>query len=284
MTVNPAMTLLERETRRVEGPVPASLGGPSIPRGSYAMRKNELLLKTENGAGFHYRRGEGVTLQCDTDAARGDADLWFNGSVYSAIAAMNGLIPLHASAVEVDGKVIAFTGPSGAGKSTLVAGLVDEQISLFCDDTLILDPQTRGAPLCLPGHKRLKLDRKAADLSGAELGDEVSPLLGKYFASPSPGQSQTVAPLDAIILLRNGTATDLTEVPAGEAIAALLEDHYTVDFGQQAAIGGRRGYWQTIAEIVGQVDCLSFSRPRDPVKFKSGLQLVRRHLMDRLAP
>lgn len=54
-------------------------------------------------------------------------------------ATLQGLEPLHASAVAVDGRAVAFTAPSGAGKSTLAAHAVASGAGFLTDDVLALE-------------------------------------------------------------------------------------------------------------------------------------------------
>ena len=49
-----------------------------------------------------------------------------------------GSIPLHASGIINDGKLVLFTGDSGAGKSTTLAYLVSKGYQIFTDDVCVL--------------------------------------------------------------------------------------------------------------------------------------------------
>ena len=136
---------MAQETRVRHGSVPRSLGGQAVEPGFDLIAEGQYLLRSASGFVYHYRAGEGITVERPTDNADPDEEsLWFNGSVYAAIACLNGLYPLHASAVEYQGRVFAFTGPSGAGKSTLVSALGQGGLPLFCDDTLLLDRLNAG--------------------------------------------------------------------------------------------------------------------------------------------
>lgn len=53
------------------------------------------------------------------------------GPVQAILWHQRGLLPLHASAVSVNGKAIALAGPSGAGKSTLAAALAASGHAVF---------------------------------------------------------------------------------------------------------------------------------------------------------
>lgn len=273
--------VMQQETQRSEGIVPSHCGGQEVLPGHYVMTEDEFLLRSPDGAAFHYRRGHGVIMQCEDANAREEADLWFSGSVYSAIAAINGLTPLHASALQIDGKIVAITGLTGAGKSTLVAALMDRDMPLFCDDTLVVQSRSGKAGMCLPGHKRLKLDADAARLTGAEMQEAVASSIAKNYAKAVTAPDQFAAPLDTLIVLREGEQIEIAEISAGEAIAALLQDHYTVDYGQLASAGGRQQYWQTISGIVSSTYCVAFTRPKDRTRFTDSLQAMRDFLKGR---
>lgn len=122
--------------------------------------------KTGTGYLIYYRKGEGVTVEREPRADPEEEQLWLNGSTYAAIAAINGYLPVHASAVAWRGRAYAFAGPSGAGKSTLAAALGHHGLPLVCDDMAALYqwmpaarlgacPNAEKTPDCaLPGDSR----------------------------------------------------------------------------------------------------------------------------------
>ncbi|CAA7615400.1 HPr kinase [Candidatus Terasakiella magnetica] len=83
-----------------------------------------------------------------------DIGLFLLGSVFGFLCHQRGLLPLHASCVEVDGRAIAFAGPSGVGKSTLAAALLAQGWRLLSDDVTVVD---LGRALVLPSFPRQKL-------------------------------------------------------------------------------------------------------------------------------
>src|SRR6185437_8241442 len=82
------------------------------------------------------------------------------GPVQAILWHQRGLLPLHASAISVNGKAVALAGPSGVGKSTLAAALVGNH-AVLADDICIIDPSDR--PTMLPSTPRLRLWREALD-------------------------------------------------------------------------------------------------------------------------
>jgi hypothetical protein len=205
--------------------------------------------------------------------------LWLGGSVHSAVACLNGLIPLHASAVEHGGRVYAFSGPSGAGKSTLVAALGGHGLPLFCDDTLIIDPNNEGAAACLPGHKRLKLTPDALALTGAARQESVGEGIGKFYAAPPAGASSKILPLARLVLLEEGPAPKIERLSGAERLYRLFDDHYT--FGILAAAKGRDNalLFAMLAGLARGIEMLRFTRPRDTARFGGSVEFIADWIM-----
>ena len=93
---HPALALLARETRVRHGPVPREIDGTAIAEGCHLLSGDSFLLRAPQGLGILYRRGEGLTVDQPDSVDPGEVALWLNGSVYAAVAAINGLMPLHA--------------------------------------------------------------------------------------------------------------------------------------------------------------------------------------------
>ncbi|HKP91598.1 MAG TPA: hypothetical protein VJT75_16650 [Thermoleophilaceae bacterium] len=72
------------------------------------------------------------------------------GRVLPWAAVLRGYEVLHASAVAVDGRAIAFVGPTGAGKTSLALRLVAGGASFLTDDVVAIDVSD-GRPRAHPG-------------------------------------------------------------------------------------------------------------------------------------
>jgi hypothetical protein len=90
--------------------------------------------------------------------------VFLEGSVLAHAATAEGLLVLHASAVEVDGRALAIVGAPGAGKSTLAALLCAAGARLVADDALRVDATGNGV-VCFPGTRSLRLRRAASNLA-----------------------------------------------------------------------------------------------------------------------
>jgi len=272
--------MMERETQVAFGPVPHSLAGDELGDTSWQMKDEQFLLRGEGDHYFLYRKGHGITVERGATADLSEEALWLNGSVYAAIASINGLLPIHASAVAHGGEVFAFTGPAGAGKSTLAAGLAQHGLPMFCDDTLILDLSDPDRIVCLPGHKRLKLTANALVLTGAEREEQVSSTVSKSYARPIAGTVDVALPLGELIFLEEASDIEFDRITGGERLARLQDDHYTADLFASARRFDRAAHFAHLSRLARQIRMTAFHRPFDPERFGEGLSAAARHIKD----
>ena len=114
---------------------------------------------------------------------------------------LRGTTCLHASAIAVDGGVVAFCGQSGAGKSTLAAALVSRGFPLVTDDVLPLRADQSGDVWAGPGLPELRVYPATAELIGIDR-EVTPPLEGQTKASWEPRRAPGIPlPLRAIYLL-----------------------------------------------------------------------------------
>jgi hypothetical protein len=270
-----SIALLERETALHPGAVPTGLRGHDVLPGCHRITPDEFLLRTDTGLGFHYRCGDGVAFAQTGAVPAGEIELWHFGTVYAAVAAINGLLPIHASAVAHAGRVFAFSGPSGAGKSTLAAGLGREGLPLFCDDTLLLDLSDPDEIWCLPGHKRLKLTAEALALTGATGREHVGAMIDKLYAEPLGGVVSEPLPLSELIFLEPGPQCKFHAISGSQQIARLNDNHYTAELFAGAQGLGREARFSLFARLASRISMWLFARPRGPLAFAAAAAHIR---------
>jgi hypothetical protein len=266
------------ETRLTYGKVPHTLRGTPLEESTWQMDGDQFLLRGEGEHYFHYRVGHGVTVERGAGASPAEEPLWLNGSVYSAVASMNGLLPIHASAVAANGRVFAFTGPAGAGKSTLVAALGTHGLAMFCDDTLVLDLSDPERIICLPGHKRLKLTAKAIELTGATAEERVSPTVDKSYARSASGEVRESLRLARLIFLEEGETPTIVPIAGAERLVRLQDDHQTARLFASARQFDRAGQFAHLVRLARQVSMARFIRPLDPTRFREGVALAAEYV------
>jgi hypothetical protein len=101
-----------------------------------------------------------------------DTAVYLLGPVLGFVLRLRGIIPLHASAVAVGDRAIAFVGPACAGKSTTAAAFARLGYRVLSDDVVALCERD-GQFLVQPGYPILRLWPKSANV-----------LYGSYDALP----------------------------------------------------------------------------------------------------
>lgn len=278
MAKTAAQLLMERETRAAYGPVPHSLFGDPLSETVWQMLDDRFLLRGEGDHYFHYRIGEGITVERGATYDLSEESLWLNGSVYAAIASMNGLLPFHASAVAHRGKVFAFSGPAGAGKSTLIAALGSHGLPMFCDDTLVLDLSDPDRITCLPGHKRLKLRPDAIELTGAMREEKVSITVDKFYARSNGGEVGASLPLAELIFLEDGADPAMIPISGSDRLVRSQDDHQTAHLFAAAQQFDRVAQFAHMSRLARQIRMTRFVRPRDRLRFDESVTLAAQHV------
>jgi hypothetical protein len=260
MTARAAMEVLAREAACHEGAVPSTLPGALKEAPAYAITRNAFLLKLPSGLSFHYQQGQGVTVSRPDSVPESEVALFLNGSVYGAIAWINGYVPLHASGVVHQGQVHAFTGASGAGKSTLVAALGGRGLPLFADDVLVLDLSNPAAIMCLPGHKQIKLWGDALALTGLDAGAAVRPELDKFYVVPKGGMHFDPLPLAQLNFLDSSPkdGPHMAPISGADRFSYARAAFYRPFFC--AAIADNQTLFATIARLARAVPMARFRR------------------------
>lgn len=269
-----AMRLLAEQTRVTYAPVPPVLGEVEVEPGQSRILGGSYLLHSASGYRYFYERDAGIRIERPKNPDPAEEALWLNGSVYAAVASINGFMPIHASAVAYQGRVYAFTGPSGAGKSTLIAALGAMGLPMFCDDTLVLDLSNPAQIVCLPGHKRLKLSAEAIGLTGAVREEKVGAMIDKFYAAPPGGDVREPLPLARLVFLEEGPEPALLPVSGAERFARMTDDHYTAELfalGRQLDLAGR---FEIQARMAAQIEMTRMVRPRDTARFGESVRLA----------
>lgn len=128
----------------------------------------------------------------------------FYATIAALASAWHGDIPLHASAVEWQGRAILVSGPSGAGKSTSVAAMLAAGANFIGDDLTVIraghGPVTvlRGRPAM-----RLHADSRAL-VATATPSHAAKDASGKWIVEPAGRWAGPALPLACLILLGNG--------------------------------------------------------------------------------
>lgn len=209
----------------------------------YVLTEGGAVLNV-SGVGRYLVRPDEIIVEPAAGASERNVRLYLLGSAMGALLHLRGLLPLHANAVDLGGRAVAFSGHSGAGKSTLAAWFHDRGYPILADDVCVLSFDAAGTPLAYPGIPRLRLWREALEASGRlpEQFERSFDDTDKYDVPTRTAGTLDPLPISAIYFL----AKSGEDAPGGivplkgvEAVEALMSNTYRGAFvgtiGQTAA-------------------------------------------------
>lgn len=213
------------------GEVPERLDGDYFEGARYQAKPAEYLLDVPGVARYWVRNGREVVLAPATGAAECDLRVFILSSVMGALAHQNGFLPLHASAIAVNGTSVLFAGDSGCGKSTLAAAFHERGLPLVADDLCAVSlAEIGGGPVLHPGYRNVKLWADALEHVGSALGERhrVRTGLQKYSVRVPGDAPPHPLPIRKIFVLTTELANDvqLSRIRGRAKMAALRSETY----------------------------------------------------------
>jgi hypothetical protein len=201
------------------------------------------------------------------------------GFAIATILHQQGYHILHASTVEVGGKVIAIVGGKGYGKSTLAAKLVSKGHRLVSDDVTALDFSPVGTSV-LPGVPGIKLWPDAITALGGEPDNYplLYPTTQKRHYLVFDNFVGITTKLDTVVMLDHGNNLELKELKAVEKMLFLTSGCYFNSYIDVFSLKEREEMFQRCAALSQSVKIIKLVRPRTLEKLDESCQMIERYL------
>jgi hypothetical protein len=191
------------------------------------------------------------------------------GTVLALWLELRGVRTLHASAVEVEGRAVAFMSPKGGGKTSLAAAFLRRGRPLLTEDLLALEPTDR-AVIAAPGYPLLRMWPEQAQhfLDTWEDLEIVHPAYSKRWVTVGPDLGHFSAgsrSLACLYLLERRDSREEIEIaalPGSESLMQLVRNSFMVPLVD--ALGLRAERLNGLADVAGRV-------PVRRVAYPSGL-------------
>jgi hypothetical protein len=189
----------------------------------------------DDGARFAVKRdGSEVWADGPENYAVEDIATYLVGPIMGFVLRLNGVLPLHACAINVAGQAIALTGVQGAGKSTSAAAFARMGYAVLSEDVAALT-EVGGKHIVHPGYPRVNLWPKSVEalFGSVDTLPLVTPTWGKHYLALDGAehlfQSEPL-PLGAIFLLEQrvfgAAAPKIEAITAGSAMPKLVANTY----------------------------------------------------------
>ena len=242
-----------------------------------------LLLTVAEVGRFLISDGRTIRVEPEAGVDPRNVRLFLLGSAFGALLHQRGLLPLHANAVEVDGRAFAFMGHSGAGKSTLATWFHDQGHRVLADDVCVIRFGESREPLACPGLPRLRLWLDMIELTGRESAGldrsyvGASAQLDKFDVPVEPlSMIHADVPIAGLYLLGKGEELLITSLSGVDAAEAIFENTYRGAF--IAAASTHRNHWQSAIALARSTPGFRVERSMDLRHFDAECRALRRHL------
>jgi len=169
----------------------------------FAVTEAGGLLHVPGVGRYLIQDGRRITVEPAPSGSERHLRLYLLGSAIGVLLHQRNLLPLHANAVDIGGRAVAFMGASGAGKSTMAAWFHDRGYSVLADDVCVVTFGQGQQPLAHPGIPRLRLWRDALESSGRTAADYEHAFddADKYNVPTREKRRSGPIPLSAVYLL-----------------------------------------------------------------------------------
>lgn len=254
---------------------------PDIPGGARQWlsvdAERGIVLSIPGVARFHIEGGTRITVDLAGDPAAVDWRTFLLGIVFGYLCHQRAVFALHASAVTVRGRTLAFAGASGAGKSTCAMALVRRGHTLLTDDLTVLARNETGV-FVQPAFRQIKIWRNCLETVGIppEGLERVRDTLEKFALQPPERFVQSPYRLDAILVPQVGPEPKLEAVDPFVAVPLvnrnIARPRVAKLLDRQAAL------LVEATAIAAKVPVLRFIRPLDLARLDEGAECIERVL------
>lgn len=261
--------------------VPERLEDAASSGPTWAMGPDRFLLQIPGVARFLLSGGRTIDYQPEPDAEPGDVVTFLIGTVFGILLHQRGLVVLHASGVELNGRAALFLGASGAGKSTLAAALVQRGYSLVTDDFCVVSLAADGGPMVNPDGRLPKLWAQA--ITRLDLGDRqgrpVRGRLAKFYmeqmATPAEARPLPAGPVYALREARGPHRTGIERPNVVDAALLLRQNAYRPRLIAKMDQGPL--YFRVAAAVANSGGVFFLTRPLDFAAMAATIDQLERH-------
>lgn len=229
----------------------------------FVVKENSIIFHVPEIAIFLIRNGNEILVSPINDSDEDYHRLYILGTCMGAILMQRKILPLHGSAIAIDGKAYAFVGDSGAGKSTLASAFLNRGYQLLSDDVIPVTISAENIPIVTPAYPQQKLWMESLNQFGME-SDQYKPIVEREtkFAVPVSSQfANQQLPLAGIVELTKTDEAEIRIIPITKmARFHTLYTHTYRNFFLEGA-GLMDWHFATTAKMINQLSFYQLQRP-----------------------
>lgn len=229
----------------------------------FVIKKGSIIFRMPEVGIFLIQSGNRILVSPFDGAPEDEIRLYILGTCMGAILMQRKILPIHGSAVAIDGKAYAIVGDSGAGKSTLASAFLKKGYQLMSDDVIPVTLTNENVPIVTPSYPQQKLWLES--LNHFEMdSNNFSPLIDREDKFAVPVQNQFVTeplPLSGVFELVKGENDEIEVKPIEhlQRFYTLYYHTYRNFFIQQSGL--MDWHFDISAKMIKKIDFYQLRRP-----------------------
>lgn len=234
-------------------------------KNSFFINENFICFQIKSVGIFMVEKGCQISFwpleEADEDLIR----LYLLGSCMGAILLQRKILPLHGSAVEVNGKAYAIVGDSGAGKSTLASALMKMGCKLITDDVIPVTLNSDNIPIVTPAYPHQKLWLESLNAFGMNSANYKS-IFNRETKYSIPVNNQFVhnpLPLSGVIELNKYDGSEVILKPLNKLSCLQTLYNHTYRNFYISQMGLTEWHFKTTAALAEKINIFQLNRPAD---------------------
>ncbi|RST72535.1 aldolase [Siminovitchia acidinfaciens] len=229
----------------------------------FSVQENAVLFHVPETAIYRIEKGEKITVSPFPETHLDHTRLYLLGTCMGVILMQRKILPLHGSAVVIDGQAYAIIGDSGAGKSTLAYAFLKKGYQLISDDVIPVNLSKDGIPFVTPAYPQQKLWEESLQAFNME-SDDLRPIIEreKKFAVPVDSQfAKQPIQLAGIYELIKTSDGPLTVTPITNLMRFQTLFNHTYRNFLLSRLGLMEWHFQITAKIIQSTGLYQLRRP-----------------------
>lgn len=231
----------------------------------YKIKPNQLMLHIPEVAIFCIENGNKIIVSPFNENTEDEIRLYLLGTCMGALLMQRKIIPLHGSAIEIDGKAYAILGDCGAGKSTLAKAFLNRGYKLLTDDVIAITFSDKQEAFAMPSYPQQKLWMESLNHFQLE-SNQFKPLIDREtkFAIPADvsqfiNEKLPLAGMYELFITENEEIS-ITQVTNMNRFYTVFNQTFRNFFLEE--LGLMEWHFETSAKLVSQVPIYKIERPR----------------------
>lgn len=238
-------------------------GELSSPKSVFVVEEELIMFQIPETATFCIQNGEKIIVSPMEGSDQDKIRLYILGTCMGALLMQRKILPLHGSAIAINGKAYVFIGRSGAGKSTLASALLSKGYQLLSDDVIAVSLSEDKIPFVTPSYPQQKLWKESLDQFGMKT-THYQPLFEretKYAVPVSSNFFNESLPLAGVFELvkTENENVEIQRIEGLERLRTLLRHTYRNSLIPR--LGMMEWHFMNSTNIVNKVEMFQLRRP-----------------------